>query len=66
MMLANPKKYNMPIKHMEVISLGVLKSLNAKNSHLFMIAIMELPQNQLEYIKQIAEQHADDEFNAAL
>ena len=36
---------------MEVVSLSVLIALYGKNAHFCMMAIMELPQNQVAYIK---------------
>ena len=44
-------------KHMEVVSLQVLVSLNQKNAELCMQAIMGLPPNQIDYIRQIAAEY---------
>ena len=42
---------------MEVMSLGVLISLREKNEQLTMKAILELPNNQIDYILQIAQEY---------
>jgi len=38
-------------KHMEVVSLKVLSSLREKNDHLCMKAVIELPAQQIDYIR---------------
>lgn len=50
---------------MEVVSLGVLVNLREKNDMLCMKATMELPPNQIDYIKQIADEY-DESFSFAM